>query len=178
MTVRALLAKFDAIPERVLLWVNVGLAAFVGVAHGGALAITYMKPTPQADQIRQLASISLPIAALIVVTAVVALVQPTYRRPTLAIHGAAFALSSLALLVWALSLLVHGLPEGNFAWSPGLMSIWICYSAFVASRYSVSPAMRHRSLLFYAPLVAIFVAIPIDVAVFIEFMGEISKRFG
>ena len=178
MTVRALLTKFDAISERVLLWVNVGLAAFVGMAHGGALAITYLKPTPEADQIRQLASISLPISALVIITAVVALIRVDYRRSTLAVHGVALALSSVALLVWALILLIRGLPEGNFTWTPGLMSIWVCYSAFVASRYSVPFAMRHRPALFYAPLGAIVVVIPIDVAIVIEVLGEISRRFG
>ena len=72
---RTLLAKVDSVPERVLLWINAALACLIGLAHGGALAITYAKPTPGAEGIRQLASVSLPVAALIALTAAVALVR-------------------------------------------------------------------------------------------------------
>ena len=40
---------------------------------------TYAKPTPDAEDIRQLASISLPMAGLIVLTALIALARPHFR---------------------------------------------------------------------------------------------------
>src|SRR5690242_17026547 len=79
MTLRALVDKVDSVSERALLWATVALSCFVGIAHGGALAITYAKPTPDPDSIRQLASISLPLAAIIFLTSVGALVRVDFR---------------------------------------------------------------------------------------------------
>ena len=175
---RALLGKLDGIPERVFLWVDAGLAALVVVAHGGALALTYTKPTFAAADIRLLASISLPIAALILLTAAAALIRHGWGRQILAIHGFALAASAAAAVIWALSLLVRGLPQGNFAWTPGLMTACVGYSVFLASRYSVPIGARSRPPVFYAPLIAILIAVPIDLAVFFYFVAEMSKRFG
>jgi hypothetical protein len=178
MALRAALSNVDRVPEHVLLWVNVALACFVALAHGGALALTYAKPTPDAESIRQLALISLPLATLVILTAVAALFRGDYRKPTLGLHGWILVASAVAALVWASSLLYHGIPKGNFAWTPGLMSVWACYSVFVASRFGVPSSLRGRLGVFYSPLVALAIALPIDVGVFVQFIGEIGKRFG
>lgn len=175
---RTFLAKVDSVPERVLLWINAALACLIGLAHGGALAITYAKPTPGAEGIRQLASVSLPVAALIALTAAVALVRPDLRRAALAAHGWVLVAAGVGTLIWAVDLLVQGLPEGNFSWSPGLMSVLVCYSVFVASRYGVPSQVRMWPAFFYAPVAALGIALPIDLGVFVTFIGEIGKRFG
>ena len=175
---RTLLAKVDSVPERVLLWINTALACLIGLAHGGALAITYAKPTPGAEGIRQLPSVSLPVAALIALTAAVALVQSDLRRVALAAHGWALVAAAAGTLVWAISLLVRGFPEGNFSWSPGLMSVLVCYSVFVASRYGVPSQVRGRPAFFYAPVAALGIALPIDLGVFVTVIGEMGERFG
>ncbi len=97
MTLRGFVNKVDGVPDRALLWANAALGCLVGLAHGGALAITYAKPTPDADSIRQLASISLPLAAVIVLTSVTALGRVGFRRPVLAIHGLIFAVAGVAM---------------------------------------------------------------------------------
>jgi len=175
---RALLTKIDSIPERVLLWIHLALACLVGVAHGGALAITYAKPTADDENIRHLASVSLPTAGLIVLTAVIALLRPSLRRQTLAAHGWILLVGGIAALTWAASLLVRGIPQDNFSWSPGLLSVFVAYSVFVVSRYGVPLALRNQPGGFYAPLVALVIALPIDLGVFVTFLGAMSKRFG
>lgn len=177
LAVRALMAKVDNLPERVLLWTNVALACLVGVSHGGALAITYVKPTPDAEGIRLLASISLPSASLIVLTAAIALVKADLRRITLGLHGWILAAGSAAALAWAGSLLVRGIPQGSFGWSPGLLTVMVCYSVFVASRYGAPGRLRALPVLNYAPLLALAISLPIDVGVFIKLLGEFGKRF-
>ena len=178
MTVRALLDKADGVPGKLILWINLALCAFVGVAHGGALAITYVKPTPDAQGIRQLAAISLPLVAVVSITAAVALLWPQLRRPTLKLHGAVLALGAVAAWFWALSLVIGGIPEGNFAWSPGLMSLLVAYGIYVFSRYSVPDGVRGHAAFFYAPLAALVVAVPIDLVVFVRLINEMSARFG
>jgi hypothetical protein len=178
MVLRALVNKVDGIPERALLWANLALAGLIGLAHGGALAITYAKPSPDAEAIRQLASISLPTAAVVLLTAVTALVQVRFRQAVLGLHGLLFALAAVVAVLWAVSILVSGIPDGKFVWSVGMMSALVTYAFFVASRYSVPKRLRDRVVVFYAPLLALLVSIPIDVAVFVKTLSAVTKAFG
>jgi hypothetical protein len=177
-TLHRWLAKADAMSERKLLLINVALACFVALAHGGALAITYTKPTPDAEGIRHLASISLPIAALVILSAAVALFSPGSRRTVLSLHGLVFAASSVLMLLWGLGLLVNGIPEGNFSWSVGLFSLWVAYSVFVLSRFTLPSYLRSQPVVFYAPVAALLIAAVIDIGVFLRLMNEIGARFG
>jgi hypothetical protein len=175
---RALLNKIDAVPERALLWVNTGLSCLIGLAHGGALAMTYAKPIPDVGSIRQIAAISLPIASVVLVTSLTALARPDFGRIALALHGWIFAAAAVVTLFWATSLLIRGIPETNFVWSVGFRSALVVYAFFIASRYGIPKHLRENLLIFYAPLLALVVALPIDVGVFIKAMSEITRRFG
>jgi hypothetical protein len=178
MTLRALVSKVDGIPERALLWANVALGCFIGLAHGGALAITYAQPSPDAESIQQLASISLPLAAVIVLTSVTALARVGFRRSVLALHGVIFGAAAVVTLLWAISILIWGLPDGRFVWSVGMMSALVAYGFFVASRYSVPKSAREHAAVFYAPLIALVLSLPIDAAVFVKTFSELTGRFG
>jgi hypothetical protein len=177
-TLRALLGKADAIPEQALLWVNVALAGVVALSHGGALALTYSRPTPDAESIRQIAMFSLPIAAIVVVTAAIALFRADLRHRVLGIHGIVLAGSAMALLLWAGDILVRGIPEGGFSWGVGLLSAWVAYSFFILCRFSVPVALRSHPLIFYTPFFALVVALPIDVGVFIRLATSAGPRLG
>jgi len=177
-TLRTLVGKLDGIPEHVLLWVNVGLACFIVIAHGGALAITYSKPTPNAEEIRQLAMLSLPIATIVIVTAAAALIRASLRGRVLGVHGFVLAASAIAEFLWALGILLSGIPEGRFSWSVGFLSASVWYSFFVLCRFSLPDGVRNHAAILYAPLVALVIALPIDVGVFIRLMAVIGVRFG
>ena len=178
MPLRALLIRIDSVPERALLWVNTGLACFVALAHGSALALTYSNPTPEADEIRQLAAISLPMAAAVIVTAFTALIRPNLRRSMLAVHGFVLVASAIYLLLWAVHILIEGTPKGNFSWSVGFPTVWVCYSFFVLSRFSLPSRVRVWPAVYYAPLLALAVAAPIDVGVFVQMLGDMRRHLG
>ena len=169
---RGLLGKLDRVPESVWLWGNVALAFFVALAHGGALAVTFAKPTPIADEIRQLAMISLPIAGIVILTAAAALIGTNWRRRVLGIHGIVLAGSAAALLVWSSGILLAGIPDGNFSWWLGFLTAWVVYSFFILSRFTLPVALRIHAAILYAPLVALVVALPIDIGVFIRLVGK------
>jgi len=173
---RTLLGKADGVPEKGLLWANIGLACLVALAHGGALAITYAKPTPDAEDIRQLAMFSLPIAAVVIVTAVAALIRVDLRRWVLGVHGFVLASSAAWGLLWALSILLEGIPKGNFRWSVGWLSAWVAYSVFVLCRFSLPPRLRAQPAVFYAPAIALVVAAAVDVGVFLRLADEIGAH--
>lgn len=126
---------------------------------------------PETEHIRALAIFPLSLALIVLVTAVLALARVTLRRTMLAVHGLVLSVSAIALTVWATSILARGIPEGNFIWSGGLLSAWVCYSVFVLCRFSLPARVRSSDVVVYAPAAALLIAIPIDVAVFIRTLG-------
>lgn len=170
-TLRTLMEKTYAISERKLVLINIALAGFVALAHGGALATTFSKPTPEAEEIRQLASISLPIAAVVLLSAIAALVNTRLRPKVLAFHAIALTTGAGFLLLWALSVLFNGLPEGRFSWSLGSLSAAVFYAALLFCRFSVSPQLRSSQGVYYGPILALACAVPVDVGVFLRVVG-------
>jgi hypothetical protein len=177
-TLHKWLAKADAMSEKRLLGINLGLACFVVLAHGGALAITYAKPAPEAEGIRQLATISLPIAALVIVSAAVSFIRIDLRRSVLSLHGIVFAGSAVVMILWALGILVNGIPKGNFSWSVGFLSFWVAYSVFVLCRFTLPSHLRSHPAVFYAPVTALLGAAVIDIGVFLRLASDFGAKFG
>ena len=170
-TLRILLDKAYSIPERKFVWVNIVLAGVVAFAHGGALAVTYAKPTPDAAEIRQLALISLPIAIVVILTAAAALFYAQWRPRVLALHGIVFAVGVSILLFWALGVLVNGIPEGRFSWSVGFLTASVGYAAVLFCRFSIPPHLRSSRGVYYAPIFALICAAPVDVGVLLRVIG-------
>ena len=175
---RALLVRADSLPERRLLWINLGIACVVALSHGGALASSIAKPAPEFEGIRQLATFSLPIAALVVLSAVAGLIRSDWRPQVLAFHGFVLAWSALVLLVWAVTLVVGGIPQGNFSWSVVLLSASVWYGAFVLRRFSLPDHLKTRPSVYYLPVIALSVAVPLDVGVFLRMFFDMGKHFG
>jgi hypothetical protein len=175
---RSLLEKADAIAPRKFLWINLGLAALIGLAHGGALLAVRAKPTPDAAAIESLATISLPLAGLVALFSVVALLLRRLQPVSLALQGLILAASAVAGLVWGLGILLRGTHEGNFSWSPGLFSASVCYGVFMLSRFGVPALARASAVAYFAPAVAVVLAVPIDIGVFIRLIQTIAGQFG
>jgi hypothetical protein len=175
---RSLLAKTDAWPPRVLLWVDLVIAGFVALAHGGALLAIRAHPTPDAPDIESLAMVSLPLAGLLLGSAVLGLAVAKVQRPVLALHGVVFLAAAIVEVVWGINLLVHGIPSGNFSWSVGLFSVSVVYAVFVFSRFTVSARLRASLPIYYSPVLALAVAVPIDIGVLVRFTHELNARFG
>ncbi len=167
---KALLTRLDSISERKLLWVNVALAFFVALSHGGALAVSSSAPTAQANEIRQLAMVSLPMAAFVILAAATAIWRPHLTRAVLGMHGAVLFVSAAALLLWALSILIGGLPSGQFVWTTGLLTAWVGYAVFVMSRYTIAARLRGLPAVFFSPVLAVVLALPVDIGVVIRLM--------
>lgn len=176
--IRLLLEKADAFSPRNLLWINLGLAALIGIAHGGALLAVRANPTPDAAAIESLASISLPLAGLVAIFSVLALLFRGVQPASLALQGFILAAVAVAELVWGLGLLFRGLPEGAFSWSPGLFSASVCYGIFMLSRFGVPVQIKSTAIAYFSPAVAVVLAVFIDIGVFIQLMQKISNQFG
>ena len=177
-SLRTWLDKAYSPSERKLLWINLVIACLVAVAHGSALWLAISAKSPDAEQFRPLVMVSVPIATLVILSAVAGLMRPESRARVLAIHGLVLLTGVLVLLGWAVTLVVGGLPKGNFSWSPGLMSASVFYAFLIFCRFTLSTRIKALPGVYWAPLVALLLAAPVDVGVVIRFSVEVSNRMG
>jgi hypothetical protein len=102
------------------------------------------------------------------------MVWPISRRLVLPFQAIVLLLSGVALLVWAGGIVIHGIPAGNFAWTPGFLTGWVAYSAFLCGRFACRDAWRQRPAIRYIAVIAAAVALPVDVGVLLRFVAKMS----
>lgn len=176
--VRAFLDRVNSLPERKVLWVNVGIACMIAIAHGSALSFSISGRTPDGEGIRTLAAFSLPIAAIVLFSAAAGLVRLEWTSRVLALHGFILAGAAVVLLAWATSLLVVGIPKVRFSWSVGLLSVSVGYAFLILHRFSLPGHLKTLPLVRDLPIFALLVAVPVDVGVFVRLLGDIHKALG
>lgn len=172
MSPKAILTRFEAMSVRVYLVVNALLACLVALAHGGALLVSLSKPTPHAEEIRQLSMISLPLATLVLASALTAFIRPGLTLGVLRMHGVIIAVSATALLLWAISILVGELPSERFIWTTGLLSAWVVYSVFVLTRHTLPQTTRMNHMIYYSPFLALVFVLPVDIGVALRLVSS------
>lgn len=166
----------DKIPEFVFLILNLCIAGFVTLAHGGALAITLTGDKEAPEAFLTTVSISLPLAVLIILSSAYGLWSPSKRSLILAIHASILSLGVLAMLIWATSILFRGIPEeGGFSWAPGLMTCLCVYAVYLL-RLTVLSRWREIFAIKYLHLFVFVVSFSIDVGVFAKALSEFLSR--
>jgi len=166
---KKLITTLDQLPERILLVANSVFGVFVILAHGGALALTYVHPDDNAESIRQLASISLPLAVLVLASSIYAFTFERHRAVILKIHAIILLCANLALIFWGISLLLGEFPRGNFGWTPGMMTGMFAYSIYLCRRTWLAQSIGSSALVRYLHVLAIIVVLPIDLSIFARF---------
>jgi hypothetical protein len=176
--IRNLLGKADGVPGKRLLYVNGGLACLVAISHGGALALTYSKPSPDNEGIRQL-GLGVPTSCI---------GDAPYRgrsfdtncsraqSPRIACRGCRREQHDTAAVGSARSCERHTLWELQLV--GGLAKLTVAYSLFLISRFTLPISLRIRPLVFYAPVIGLVIAAPIDVGVFIRVMTGVGAHIG
>jgi hypothetical protein len=155
------LRRAYAVPDIYLVWVNIALAGFVTLSHGGALLVALSKDSPQLDEIRALAMLSLPLCALVLVSAVAGLLHRGWMRRVLMVHSGVVVLSAVVLILWSLKLLFMGIPEERFVWMVGMLTAWVTYAAVLAVRV----LFANWSSAYYMPAFALLFAAVVDIGV-------------
>lgn len=59
-------------------------------------------------------------------------------------------------------------------WTPGFLTAWLFYSAFLCSRFAVPGEWRQYAVVRYVAVVAAL-ALPVDVGVFLRFLLQMSR---
>jgi hypothetical protein len=174
---RAIIGELAKIPEIVLLGINAAIGTFVFLAHGGALLLILSRKIPVPPDyeamVRTMVPVTLPIASFVVLGSLVGIAWPKARLWVLSLQGIVLFVAGAALLGWAVTLVIHGIPVGNFAWTPGLLTGWIAYSSFLLARFSLRGWREDKVR--YMPLIAAAIALPVDAAVFLRLLGKMSR---
>ncbi|MBL8523547.1 MAG: hypothetical protein JNN20_07660 [Betaproteobacteria bacterium] len=173
---KALLSKLGSFPDRKFVWINLVVSGLITLAHGGALIAFRAANDNGADMgLLSMVYISIPLSCLVFCAACIALIRSNLTAAVLALHGVVFFVAAIALLVWATQILIVGMPAGNFSWSVGLLTASVFYSVFLFVRYSLPVKVRERPVVALAPLLFLFVSIPVDIGVLLAmFRDDVS----
>lgn len=166
----------DRIPDYIPLIVNVCLAGFVFLAHGGALALACLTGANDMKDILPLASVTLPLAAIVGLSSILGFFQPRFRSPILASHAIVLCVGAVALLLWSTSLLFKGIPEGNFGWSPGMLTFFCVYPVYLLRRTLLAKFIHRSRAIRLAPLAVLIIAVTVDVGVFVRTISAFAAR--
>jgi len=163
---QSLVAKADAWPSKTLLQTNLVLAALVAFAHSIALLGARTHPPLQGSDVEHIATISLPLVALVLLTALLALARPPVRSGVLYLHGALLLVAAIAMFAWGIGLLIHGITGGErFTWRAGMFTMFIGYAVYVFTRYTLPAGFRSYSAVYFLPLIALVLAGIVDLGV-------------
>jgi hypothetical protein len=175
MTTKARLLALYSIKERTILIVNALLGALVVVAHGGALLMVQrqrrsvvLEPSEFEALVRNVSPFTIPIAALVVLSSVLGLLDRRSSRLLLQGQTTVVVVASAASLVWAAGHAIRGVPESNISHGPGLLTVWVAYSAYLAVRFLLPSRWGAMTRFAYVPFFAAALALPIDMAIFIR----------
>ena len=171
------LRRFESASPRTLLGINAGFAAFVGVAHGGALILTYHQPTPIEGMIRTISAVTLPTAVIMLMSAALGAFRRNLLEKVLAGHAIVLVAGAAASVAWATSLAVNGIPYKNFSWTPGVLTLFVCYSLFLYRRCWLARFIESCRVVRHLHLLSILVAFPIEIAVLVRFLQLLHDRF-
>jgi hypothetical protein len=172
-------AAADRFPVQVVLILNVLLALFVGVAHGGALIVSRLTATaPQeAALIRNLATITLPLAAALLATSILSALRPRLRPPVLAAHAFVLLTGAVGMMVWGVNIIATGLPLSRFAWTPGFFTLLVFYAAYLFRRFVLLPAGVHDGFAYHSHLAAAGLAVVVEAGVLVRLVQAIRRTF-
>lgn len=171
--IRNRVQEFDAIPEYKLLIVDLCLAGFVGLAHGGSLAIALTNEPELLNDVLPLARISLPLAAIVLISSIVGIIWNRQRSIILSIHAIILFAGGSAALLWSVSILIHGLPEGSFAWSPGMLTFLCVYPIYLLRR-TLLRSFLQSVLVKYIHVLILVIVLVVDVGVFFKALTRFS----
>ena len=150
---------WDAIPSRRLIWINLLVAVFVLVAHGGAAIVG--KTIPVALYV------TIPASALLLSLSIYALLLPERQQQLLRVQSGLLMAGWVGMLFFALDLAFNGISGDvkRVSWNPILFVLVCAYPVYLVRR-AYFHAGGMPLWLRYAHIVAAVLSVVISVLVF------------
>ena len=161
------LTKLNGIGPGALLWTNAVIALLVGISHAGfLLVIRAGKASPGAAEDIGFTYISIPVAVVVLATAIAALVKPSLRWPVLRFQAVVLALGALGAVYFGVRVAMFGIPAGtNFVWNPVFFAFVVAYPVYLLQRSFAREGAPVNAVAVQSPLWALGVSIVISAAV-------------
>ena len=157
---------WDAIPPRRLVWINLFVAGFVLVAHGGAAIVG--KTIPLALYV------TIPASVLLLSLSIYALLFPERQQHVLRLQSGLLMAGWAGMLFFSVDIAFNGVSfdDKRFSWNPILFALVCAYPIYLARR-AFFQARDMPFWLRYAHVIAAVASVVISVLVF----RRIGERF-
>jgi len=129
------LERMDRVKVTILLWVNAALAAFVALAHGGAIFVYHLGKVPEiAEQLPNL-YVSASTAIIGMMLSLLGLTVLASRTIVLKIQTVLLLILALGMVYFAIDVIAAGpAPNVKFSWNPVLFAFVVAYPVYLARR--------------------------------------------
>jgi hypothetical protein len=165
----------DRVPEGILLAINGCAGLTVTVLHGLFLKFGDF-PASFVRSIWPLEVVLIVAAGVAAFDSAAGLLWKRVTRTALAIEACLAIIVSVALVTWAITIVIVGTPRDvGFAWSPGFLGAIAGYSVYLLRRTLLHRWIGRPSV-FYAHLWTFFIVLPIEVAVVARLIFDFMTR--
>jgi hypothetical protein len=174
---RLVLARLNDVPARKLIIANVWIGLLAGASNG--LAATFGRDIPGFSEEWKAAILYwvVPGSSIIALSGIVGLRCVPCRSRILGIHGIILLAGVCTLVYLVLGWVLHGIPKGSFRWTPGLLEASAGYATYLFCRFSLPEGARLEGGIYYLPVFAVALMIPLDIGVLARFFEMISNGF-
>jgi hypothetical protein len=172
---RTVLVSMYSTSPRKLLIANLVIALLIGASNGLGVMLGHGMPGLTAEMEAAIVMFVLPGTAAVILTGLIGLIFNSSRQWVLSIHAIVLGIGAATLWVWALELVLTGLPEGSFSWTPGFLEVAAGYAALLICRFNLPEKLRENGRIYYTPIVVALLAVPIDIGIFVRFVEKMQK---
>lgn len=169
-----LVSMYNASPRKLLI-ANLIIALLIGTSNGLGVLLGHGAPGLTAEMEAAIVMFVLPGSATVILTGLIGLIFNSSRQWVLSIHAIVLGIGAVTLWVWALELVLTGLPEGSFSWTPGLLEVAAGYAALLICRFNLPDKLRENGRIYYIPIAVALLTVPIDVGILIRFVEKMQK---
>ena len=147
------LERLDRTKASTLLWINGAVAAFVVLAHGGAILINRLGKSPAiADQIPTL-YLSVSAATFGLLLSLIGLIVSGSRTTVLKVQTLLLLALAVGMIYFAIDVIAFGpAPNINFSWNPLLFAFVIAYPTYMAQRTLIQLSDSNSESWRFAPV--------------------------
>lgn len=156
----------DSIPFKALLCINLAMGAFVLLAHGGSLALSFLN----GENISVLVMVTVPTSLFIILSCVIGFALENIRLKILSIHSIVLLAGAILTFYYGLSLLLKGFPKGNFSWGVGFFTFFCVYPVYFVRRTIFRNFISKSSIIKYFHIFIFIIAFSVDITVFVKGM--------
>ncbi len=170
---KLLIQFFDQIPMIVLLVFDILIALFIVVANGGFILATIINAMGLTLIETILLSIILLLWSAVSITGFVSVFKKKLIAKTVFFHSIIFAITSIGILGWAISLL-YKVPAKQYVWGCGGLTFFCTYSAYLLRRAVLHEFVRESSIAQNLHVIVLIVAMIVDLSVYSKLQTILS----